>query len=386
MKEKTSIVFTGDIGFDKYMSEKWTDEELLSPEVLEFFHSADHVDANVEGAMIRPEEVVDKSKGIFFHVMNPDAVCFLNKIEADIWNINNNHSMDGAAEGLASTMKLAKENGARTVGAGKNLAEAATPLILDEAGGIGILSTGYYPTCVPAGEDKPGCLSWVDFETIQKTIDELKKTCRWCVLVCHGGEEFCSLPQPHVRNLYRKYLEMGVDVVVGHHPHVPQNYETFENGKMIFYSLGNFIFDTDYQRAQCNTTTGILLRLEFTPDKVSYTAFGTHIERGIEHVVAGPLPGNFTDINGEEYEKLIHLSSKCRMIAEQKRQAFLHPEKYTGITEEEVLKIYDEKPAESYVKEGQMDFRHIHMLSQNWEEKAAESTLPAVREYLLAQL
>ena len=51
-KDKTSIVFTGDIGFDRYMDRKWEDENLLSQSVLDFFHSADHVCANVEGALI----------------------------------------------------------------------------------------------------------------------------------------------------------------------------------------------------------------------------------------------------------------------------------------------------------------------------------------------
>ena len=41
--QQTSIVFTGDIGFDRYMAGKWEDENLLSAEVLAFFHSAEHV-------------------------------------------------------------------------------------------------------------------------------------------------------------------------------------------------------------------------------------------------------------------------------------------------------------------------------------------------------
>ena len=48
MKTKSSIAFTGDIGFDRYMYGKWDDEELLSREVLDFLNSADHVIANVE--------------------------------------------------------------------------------------------------------------------------------------------------------------------------------------------------------------------------------------------------------------------------------------------------------------------------------------------------
>ena len=52
MKDLTSLVFTGDIGFDKYMDGKWDDDELISKEVLEFLHSGNHVIANVEGALI----------------------------------------------------------------------------------------------------------------------------------------------------------------------------------------------------------------------------------------------------------------------------------------------------------------------------------------------
>ena len=54
MKKNTSIVFTGDIGFDKYMEGKWEDENLLSKPLLDFFHGADHVCANVEGAVYNP--------------------------------------------------------------------------------------------------------------------------------------------------------------------------------------------------------------------------------------------------------------------------------------------------------------------------------------------
>ena len=62
MKTNTSIVFTGDIGFDRYMDQKWEDENLFSPELLEFFHSADHVCLNVEGALINATG--DGSKGM----------------------------------------------------------------------------------------------------------------------------------------------------------------------------------------------------------------------------------------------------------------------------------------------------------------------------------
>ena len=270
MKDKTSLVFTGDIGFDKYMDGKWDDEELISSEVLDFLHSGSHVIANVEGALIDRASLGDTTGvGQLLHSMNPKAVKVLDRMRADIWNICNNHIMDAGEEGVAETLRLARLHSAKTIGAGMNIDEASKPLILDEAGGIGLISVGYRRGCKPADVDKAGCFMWHEMEMIEEKIKEVKKSCRWCVMVVHGGEEFTSLPSPYTRKRYLKYLEMGADIVVSHHPHVPMNYEKVGE-KIIFYSLGNFIFDTDYQRAQFNTEFGLLIKLNFTKDNYTW--------------------------------------------------------------------------------------------------------------------
>lgn len=235
----TSIVFTGDIGFDKYMNKKWDDDQLLSDSVLKYFHSADHVCANVEGALYEVPE--DGTRDVCFHAMNPKATKVLRKMQADIWNIGNNHIMDAGIEGLISTKKIAEKENCRTVGAGRNRTDASEPVYLEEAGGIGILSVTYMAGCVPATDTEPGIFRWDEMDYITDRIKEIKSRCRWCVVVSHGGEEFSPLPLPYTRNRYLKFLDLGADVVVGHHPHVPENYELLDNGKAIFYSLGNFI-------------------------------------------------------------------------------------------------------------------------------------------------
>lgn len=150
--------------------------------------------------------------------------------------------------------------GSKTLGAGLNLEEASEPVYLDEAGGIGLICLSYLVGCVPATDTEPGTFPWDNIDLIAKRIAEIKAKCRWCVVICHGGEEFAAMPLPYVRNRYLQYLELGADVVVGHHPHVPENYELLDNGKAIFYSLGNFIFDTDYQRAHLYTELFLILK------------------------------------------------------------------------------------------------------------------------------
>ncbi len=267
-KDRTSIIFSGDVGFDKYMERKWEDENLLSQSIIDFFLGADHVCLNVEGAIYAGKD--DGTKGDYFHSMDPSAISVFKSIRSDIWNIGNNHIMDAGVEGLLSTKKFAKENGAEVVGAGLDSTEASEPVYINKAGGIGIISVAYMNGCVPATSEQAGVFPWNDMECIKARIAQIKKKCRWCIVVSHGGEEFTAMPSPYTRKRYMDYLDFGADVVVGHHPHVPENYELFENGKAIFYSLGNFIFDTDYQRAHLYTDTGVLLKLVFSKDKMEF--------------------------------------------------------------------------------------------------------------------
>ena len=384
-KNKTSIVFTGDIGFDRYMDRKWEDEQLLSEEVLDFFHSADHVCANVEGALI--DAVDDGSRGVFFHSMNPEATKVFQKMGADIWSIGNNHTMDAGAEGIVSTKKIAAELGCMTFGAGLNEVEASEPVYLDEAGGIGMFGVSYMAECIPATATEPGIFRWDDLEYIEKRIKEVKSKCRWCIVVSHGGEEFTSLPSPYTRDRYLKFLELGADVVVSHHPHVPENYELFDDGKAIFYSLGNFIFDTNYQRVHLYTDLGVLLKLVFTEEKMDFEAMGIQIVRGEERIVKAELPDVFTNIPAEEYELLSPLSAKAFVVEDMRKMIYLEPERFTDAPQEVWDGYFFSEEPDGYFAGAHMDFNIIVPFSKKAEEGLwKQSKLEKVKEYILKQL
>ena len=386
MQNSTSIVFTGDIGFDKYMEGKWVDQDLLSTPILEFFHSADHVCANVEGAVYNPPP--DDSRDAFFHTMNPEAVAVFKKMHADIWCIGNNHAMDAGADGLTSTRQIAKENGCVTFGAGMNQSEASEPVYLDEAGGIGLLSVTYIcESRQPSSSDEPNIFSWEAWDVIKKRIDEIKSKCRWCVIVSHGGEEFAPMPSTYTRDRYLKYLELGADVVVGHHPHVPENYELFDDGKAIFYSLGNFIFDTDYQRAHQYTDVGVLLKLIFTEDKLAFEAIGTKIRRGEEQIELADLPDIFVNIPADEYDTLFPLGAKAFVLEEKRRMIFLHPETYLDFTDDDWNRYFFSSTVTGYHKGLHMDFSVIVPISEKADSgEWKDSKLENVKEYLISLL
>ena len=387
MKDKTSIVFTGDIGFDRYMDGQWNDEELLSEEILDFLHSGDHVVANVEGPLVnQPSNTTTEGVVQLMHTMNPEATKVLTKMKADVWNICNNHIMDAGEMGIECTLKEAANLGVATIGAGMNLKEAMKPLILEEAGGIGMFGVGYQRGCKPAGDNKAGCLNWSDMDSIQAVIDEIKSKCRWCIVVAHGGEEFTSLPTPYTRDRYLKYLEMGADIIVCHHPHVPMNYELFDN-KAIFYSLGNFIFDTDYQRAQFNTEKGLLLKLSFSEEEYSFEPMGIKIERDTHHVVKGEIPKIFEDVQEDQYRLLIPLAAKMFIAATKRQQIYLNPKEYKE-ADEEKWKEHFANPKRSGRVEGEgLDFFIVCPLAEKEKEKAwMQSVLEDVKDYILEQM
>lgn len=387
MKKQTGLIFTGDIGFDKYMEGKWADSELISQEVMNFLHRGDHVIINVEGPIVSDKgkaEIV--GTGPLTHSMNERATKVFDKMKADIWNLCNNHIMDMGAKGIEESLKQAKLHKALTIGAGMNIDEASKPIILNEAGGIGLISVGYRRGCKPADEDMAGCFMWHDLDRIEKRISEIKTKCRWCVMMVHGGEEFTSLPSPYTRERYIKYLEMGADMVISHHPHVPMNYETIGD-KIIFYSLGNFIFDTDYQRAQFNTDIGIVVKINFTEDKYTWEALGIKIDREKEQVIKGDLPEIFVDVEEKEYNLLAPLAAKMLVSAYKRQAKFLNPKEYANASEEKWRENFTNPKRSGRVEGEGLDFLILCPLAEKAADRDWErSSLEGVKRYILEQI
>ena len=382
-----TITFTGDIGFDKYMKDKWADEELITPAVLDFVKNTDHLMVNVEGPLSEGEKQIKEGAVVSLtHSMDPGAVTFLNRIGADIWNICNNHIMDAGPKGLADTLLLAGQNHAITVGAGMNIDEARKPVIIDAAGGIGIIGVGYQRACRKADEETPGCFSWSDMEGIKAAIEDIKNRCRWCIVSAHGGEEFTALPMPYTRERYLEYLNLGADIVVGHHPHVPMNYETVGN-KMIFYSLGNFVFDTDYQRSQFNTEYGIIVKLRFTAEEFAFEPMGIKINRELERVEECELPDIFTDVPPKEYEKLKALAARMFIENTKRQLKYLKPDKFKDATEDEFVEDFYIPLRSGRVPGEVLDMQIVYPLSLEWEKGDwKESGLEKVKEFMLKQI
>lgn len=386
-KDSSVITFTGDIGFDKYMKDKWSDPALLAPDVASFIKDTDHLVVNVEGPLFDGStRSVDGSAAALVHSMDPGVSTFLDGIGADVWNLCNNHIMDAGPSGIENTLTLAAKYGAAPLGAGMNINEASSPVIIDEAGGIGMIGVGYQRACRKADADTPGCFSWSDLDLIRERIGQIKSTCRWCIVVAHAGEEFTALPSPYTRERYKTYLDMGADIVIAHHPHVVNNYETFGD-KAVFYSLGNFIFDTDYQRSQYGTQYGIILKLRFSPDSYSFESFGIEVDRNTERIVPCAPPPIFTDVCADEYERLKSLAAKVFVENTKRQLRYMKPAEFTDASEDDFRRNFYEPLRSGRVPGETLDMQIIYPLSLMADEDTwKESVLTGVVNYMLEQL
>jgi len=238
-------------------------------------------------------------------------------------------------------LRIADENGVQTVGVGLDIEQAARPVIIANDGAdIGILSVTNEETPA-ATADSEGVVRWDDLDKLARMIVDVKSKCRWCVVVVHGGPEFCQLMPPSVRTLYKRYLELGADVVVGHHPHVMQNYEMIGE-KIIFYSLGNFVFDTDYQRLQRYTDQGVFVKLCFGKDSFTWDHQAMKIDRRTQTIVPCETPAIFTNIPQKQYALLWPLAMRDLYQNEYAKFQYLYP-KMKGCSKKEWEAFYRER-------------------------------------------
>ena len=112
----------------------------------------------------------------------------------------------------------------------------------------------------------------------------------------HWGEEYQLKSSPSQRQLARRMIAAGADIVVGHHPHVVQEIELIQ-GRPVFYSLGNFILD---QQSRPETQEGLIVGLAVEPDRATCYLFP------IQHHLGQPMLMS----RGGVDEFLIDLSEK----------------------------------------------------------------------------
>ncbi|WKZ25986.1 MAG: CapA family protein [bacterium] len=257
------------IGGDLYLKHSY-----LIKDNINLFNNSDFSILNLEAP------VLDGRKKAYSHKKSgPNLAQKTDSLNALLANLGvnylvgaNNHIFDYGQDGLDYTIDYLMNKGIGHTGFGKNIQNATRPMTLGKTN-IVVLSTAEEEFGV-ASSNTSGYLSIYGSEII-KSIQVLKKK-RKVVIVCpHGGGEEVPLPSKYIYSRYREIIDAGADIIIGHHPHVPQGYEIYKS-KYIFYSLGNFIHDS-YSKSW-----GMLLKLlvDDSRGQISVKPYAANVSAG----------------------------------------------------------------------------------------------------------
>lgn len=231
----------------------------ISDQLMTILNESDLVCLNLEGPIINSDSSPRKKIGPSLN-QSDEILGNLQSINCTHLSLANNHIMDFGPEGLQST--LDKLTCYETFGAALNYRDAYSPSVFKEAGkNVALFSFGESQFGVINSDFEGAGFASITNPEARRQVKEASENNDFVIVQVHAGLEMCPLPLPEWRSIYKEFIHLGADVVIGHHPHILQGKESYL-GKSIFYSLGNFFMDAMVDSKQ----TGGVLQLEIKDD------------------------------------------------------------------------------------------------------------------------
>ncbi len=228
--------------------------------IARILNDADVVFANLEAPFGTGGQPFPKQYNFRVH---PRYAATLQAGHINLVSIANNHIMDFGPEVLQETLTTLTQHDIRFAGAGTTLADARrlTTITVDSMT-IGLLAYNLtFPQEFWATDTSAGtCFPYEEF--VFSDIRHASQAVDFLIVSCHWGEELRDTPKPYQIRFAHQVIRKGADLVLGHHPHVVQGIEVYR-GKVIAYSLGNFVFSS-YSKTVKNS---MLLEFHIRPDR-----------------------------------------------------------------------------------------------------------------------
>lgn len=238
----TTIFFGGDVMLGRAVATKIAKNgsDVFFNKIKDPVLSADYSVANLEG----PITAINNSPGndMRFH-FDPALAAQLAATGFDAFSLANNHGLDQGAQGFLDTKN--------------NLTAAHLGYFgdaSDDNGSVLHFAVGGKNFAAIGAQD---VYRQIDPVAIAKEIVIEKTAGNFVIIYPHWGVEYSHAATARQTTLAYAFIDAGADMVVGSHPHVVEGIEMYK-GKLIFYSLGNLVFD---QYFSADTQEGFGLRL-----------------------------------------------------------------------------------------------------------------------------
>ena len=277
-QKKTRLVFTGDILLSRNVA-----REIIHSKVSPWVHllpdlrPADFIFGNLEGAIADPSSgnSHDSASSLVFGIP-PSFVPYLDEAGFTALSTENNHSMDLGIAGKERTRRLLHDSGIETV------SFENSPRFFNIGGTvIAMVAINLI------GDKDNGCQKIPSVALSQK-MRLAKNLANLVVVSIHWGSELLDWPDMNQRNTAKWLISNGADMIIGHHPHVIQAPVTID-GKPVFFSLGNHLFDQKYPA----TKEGLMVDCTIENGRLSYQCLKTHTaSRSFFPVMPDQLPSD----------------------------------------------------------------------------------------------
>jgi len=253
---EVTLIGVGDIMVDRYvrtlMGKNTEDYPFEKIATQGLFQSAHIKLANLEGPIAdeRPR------KGNMIFKFDTNIIEILKKQGINLVTIANNHTLDQKQKGFEDTKRHLDE--ANFAWFGHPLNKTEGHVYIKKINGLKLGFIGYHDATIRMNLDQ----AIKDIESIRPLVDTL-------IVAIHWGNEYKFHSSTRQQEIAHKFIDAGVDTIIGHHPHVVQEIEWYKE-KPIIYSLGNFIFDQYWSK---KTQKGLAVGLIFSPNKVELYNF-----------------------------------------------------------------------------------------------------------------
>lgn len=254
------LLFAGDLFLTDLLQTKYSRQGIsaaASDGLLSVLREADIFMLNQEFPFGTTGEAMAEKEYTFR--VDPGYISVLSDLSVDIVTLANNHMLDFGRSPLTETLQTLDSAGIAHVGAGENLEEAKALKTFEVNGKtIGFLGAS---RVIPeyswnASSDTSGLFTTYDASALVEQIKKAEESCDFTVVYVHWGVERSTRPEEYQKTLAKQYIDAGADAVIGAHPHVLQGMEYYQ-GKPVFYSLGNFIFNNgSYESMLAELTLG----------------------------------------------------------------------------------------------------------------------------------
>ncbi|HEX4593449.1 MAG TPA: CapA family protein [Bryobacteraceae bacterium] len=261
----TRILFGGDVMLSRYVgivARAKGDPGWPLRDVSVLLSSADIAFANLESPFSDRGRVVEK--GMVFKA-EPEMIQALLQAGINIVSTANNHARDCGRYGVEYTLDWLEQHGIAAVGTAPTSEAARRGTVIGRNGvRFGFLAYTYDQSNGNHA-DLDERIAMMDTAQVTEDVKGLLERADAVVVSMHAGNEYQRKPNVQQQKFARAAIDAGASVVVGHHPHVTQPMESYGGG-VIFYSLGNLVFD---QFQQKDTQRGWIADVRFVGKRLA---------------------------------------------------------------------------------------------------------------------